>query len=118
MNPARTFVTGLIGGVRVETIEEPTMRDIRILDKLIDELAKGKGMDKILRRWGQPFSPSLTISAMATAGFIGSTLMYLDTTETTWTDEADARQRNGDQTNHEHCMDARFGNGPSLLGSA
>ena len=50
MNPARTLVTGVICGVRVETIEEPTMRDIRILDKLIDELAKGKAMDKILRR--------------------------------------------------------------------
>ena len=50
MNPARKLVTGLICGVRVESIEEPTMRDIRILDKLVDELAKGKAMDKILRR--------------------------------------------------------------------
>ncbi|WP_102957667.1 DUF2200 domain-containing protein [Mangrovicella endophytica] len=49
MNPARLLVTGLICGVRVETIEEPTMREIRILDKLIDELAKGRAMDKILR---------------------------------------------------------------------
>ena len=50
MNPARKLITGLICGVRVEDIEEPTMREIRYLDKLIDELAKGKPMDKILRR--------------------------------------------------------------------
>ena len=50
MNPARSQVTGVICGVRVETIEEPTMREIRILDKLIDELAKGKAMGKILRQ--------------------------------------------------------------------
>jgi hypothetical protein len=50
MNPARMLVTGVICGVRVETLEEPTMREIRILDKLVDELAKGKAMDKILRR--------------------------------------------------------------------
>ena len=49
MNPARTLVTGVICGVRVETIEEPTMREIRIRDKLIDELAKGRAMEKILR---------------------------------------------------------------------
>ena len=44
-----SLVTGVICGVRVETIEDPTMRAIRILDKLIDELAKGKKMEKILR---------------------------------------------------------------------
>ena len=48
-NPARMSVTGSICGVRVETIEEPVMREVRILDKLIDELAKGKPMAKILR---------------------------------------------------------------------
>lgn len=50
MNPARTSITGVICGVRVEEIEDPLMREIRYLDKLIDELAKGKTMDKILRR--------------------------------------------------------------------
>jgi hypothetical protein len=49
MNPARTLITGTVCGVRVEEIEEPTMREIRYLDKLIDELAKGKTMEKILR---------------------------------------------------------------------
>jgi hypothetical protein len=49
MNPARKLVTGVICGVRVEDIKEPTMREIRYLDKLIDELAKGKAMEKILR---------------------------------------------------------------------
>ena len=50
MNPARANVTGTICGDRVETIEEPLKRDMRILDKLIDELAKGKAMEKILRK--------------------------------------------------------------------
>lgn len=49
MNPARSLITGVICGVRVENIEEPTMREIRYLDKLIDELARGKAMEKILR---------------------------------------------------------------------
>ncbi|TAA56744.1 DUF2200 domain-containing protein [Shinella sp. JR1-6] len=49
MNPARTSIKGTVCGVRVETIEEPTMREIRYLDKLIDERAKGKAMEKILR---------------------------------------------------------------------
>ncbi len=49
LNPARTLVKGVICGVRIEDIEEPTMREIRYLDKLIDELAKGKPMAKILR---------------------------------------------------------------------
>ena len=50
MNAARSLVTGVVCGVRVEDIQEPTMREIRYLDKLIDELAKGKAMEKILRR--------------------------------------------------------------------
>ena len=49
MNPARALIKGVVCGVRVENIEEPTMREIRYLDKLIDELAKGKAMEKILR---------------------------------------------------------------------
>ena len=49
MNPARAQIKGLICGVRVEEIEDPLMRDIRYLDKLIDELAKGKAMEKIMR---------------------------------------------------------------------
>ncbi|MEQ8673619.1 MAG: DUF2200 domain-containing protein [Aggregatilineales bacterium] len=49
MNPSRALIKGVICGVRVENIEEPIMREIRYLDKLIDELAKGKTMEKILR---------------------------------------------------------------------
>jgi len=49
MNPARASITGTVCGVRVEEVAEPLMREIRYLDKLIDELAKGKAMDKILR---------------------------------------------------------------------
>jgi hypothetical protein len=49
MNPARAAITGTVCGVRVEEVEEPTMREIRYLDKLIDELAKGRKMEKILR---------------------------------------------------------------------
>jgi len=49
LNPARSRITGTICGVRIEEIEEPTMREIRYLDKLVDELAKGKAMEKILR---------------------------------------------------------------------
>jgi hypothetical protein len=49
LNPARTLITGVICGVRVENVEEPLMREIRYLDKLIDELARGKAMEKILR---------------------------------------------------------------------
>lgn len=49
MNPSRRLITGTICGVRVEDIKEPTMREIRYLDKLIDELAKGKALEKILR---------------------------------------------------------------------
>jgi hypothetical protein len=49
MNPDRAIVKGVVCGVRVEAIEDPLMRDIRTVDKLIDELAKGKAMEKILR---------------------------------------------------------------------
>lgn len=49
LNPARDQIKGVICGVRIEEIEEPTMREIRYLDKLVDELAKGKSMSKILR---------------------------------------------------------------------
>ncbi|MGB3304780.1 MAG: DUF2200 domain-containing protein [Thermomicrobiales bacterium] len=49
LNPARSLIKGVVCGVRVEDIEDPTMREIRYLDKLIDELAKGKAMEKILR---------------------------------------------------------------------
>lgn len=50
MNPSRTLIKGVICGVRVEDIEEPIMKEIRYLDKLVDELAKGKSMEKILRK--------------------------------------------------------------------
>jgi hypothetical protein len=49
LNPNRTLITGTVCGIRVETIEEELMRELRYLDKLIDELAKGKAMEKILR---------------------------------------------------------------------
>jgi hypothetical protein len=49
-NPDRRLITGVICGVRVEDIEEQTMQEIRYLDKLIDELARGKAMEKILRK--------------------------------------------------------------------
>ena len=50
LNPSRALIKGVVCGVRVEDIEEPIMKEIRYLDKLIDELAKGKTMDKILRK--------------------------------------------------------------------
>lgn len=50
LNPSRRLITGMICGVRVEDIKEPTMQEIRYMDKLIDELAKGKSMEKILRK--------------------------------------------------------------------
>ena len=50
LNPDRTKITGVVCGVRVEEVAEPLMREIRYLDKLIDELAKGKAMEKILRK--------------------------------------------------------------------
>ncbi|MFN3188408.1 MAG: DUF2200 domain-containing protein [Candidatus Paceibacteria bacterium] len=49
LNPDRILITGVVCGVRIEDIKEKTMREIRYLDKLIDELAKGKVMEKILR---------------------------------------------------------------------
>ncbi len=49
LNPLRSSIKGVICGVRVEEVEDPTMREIRYLDKLVDELAKGKAMEKILR---------------------------------------------------------------------
>jgi len=50
MNPLRRLITGLICGIRVEDIEEPIMQEVRYMDKLIDELARGKAMEKILRK--------------------------------------------------------------------
>lgn len=50
LNPNRKLIKGMICGVRVEDIQDPLMQEIRYLDKLVDELAKGKKMDKILRR--------------------------------------------------------------------
>jgi hypothetical protein len=49
LNPKRSLITGVICGVRIEEIEEKTMREIRYMDKLVDEVANGKAMDKILR---------------------------------------------------------------------
>lgn len=49
LNPSRTLITGMVCGVRVEDIEDPVMREVRYLDKLIDELAKGRSMEKIKR---------------------------------------------------------------------
>lgn len=49
LNPARALITGTVCGVRVEEVQEATMREIRYLDKLIDELARGKALDRILR---------------------------------------------------------------------
>lgn len=49
MHPARSLITGVVCGVRVETIDDPVMREVRYLDKLIDELARGRPMSKILR---------------------------------------------------------------------
>lgn len=50
LNPLRSQITGRVCGIRVEDIAEPTMREIRYLDKLVDELAKGKTMDTVLRK--------------------------------------------------------------------
>lgn len=49
LNPARRLITGVVCGVRVEDVTEPTMQEVRYLDKLIDELARGRAMEKILR---------------------------------------------------------------------
>ena len=50
LNPNRTLIKGSICGIKVELIEDPLMQNIRYLDKLVDELAKGKAMDKIMRK--------------------------------------------------------------------
>lgn len=50
LNPKRSLITGVVCGVRVEDIQDPIMREIRYMDKLVDELAKGKKMEKILRQ--------------------------------------------------------------------
>jgi hypothetical protein len=50
LNPNRNLVTGVICGVRIENIEDPLMKELRILDKLVDEIAKGRPMQKILRK--------------------------------------------------------------------
>lgn len=50
LNPSRNLIKGVVCGVRVEDIEDPLMQEIRYLDKLVDELAKGKSMEKILRK--------------------------------------------------------------------
>ncbi|OZD01348.1 hypothetical protein CH275_20065 [Rhodococcus sp. 06-235-1A] len=50
LNPNATLITGVVCGIRVESVEDPLMKKIRLLDKLIDELAKGKKMDKIMRQ--------------------------------------------------------------------
>ena len=59
IHPNSALITGLVCGVRVEAVEDPLMRHIRQLDKLVDELAKGKAMDKILRR--QPGAQDVAI---------------------------------------------------------
>ena len=50
LNPSRKLITGVICGVRIEDIQSPLMREVRYLDKLVDELAKGRAMEKILRK--------------------------------------------------------------------
>jgi hypothetical protein len=50
LNPSRSLITGTICGVRVEEIKHPLMREIRYMDKVVDELAKGKALEKILRK--------------------------------------------------------------------
>ena len=50
LNPSRALITGVVCGIRVEDIQEATMQEIRYLDKLVDELARGKAMEKILRK--------------------------------------------------------------------
>lgn len=49
LNPARSLITGVVCGVRVEQVEDPLMQNIRYLDKLIDELARGKALEKVMR---------------------------------------------------------------------
>ncbi len=50
INPSRALIKGVVCGVRVEDVKEPTLREIRYLDKLVDELARGRAIDKILRK--------------------------------------------------------------------
>jgi hypothetical protein len=50
INPSRTLITGVICGVRLEEIKDPLMKEMRYMDKLVDELAKGRAMEKILRK--------------------------------------------------------------------
>lgn len=52
LHPDRSLIKGVVCGVRVEEVEDPLMKQIRQLDKLVDELAKGKSMDKVLRQFG------------------------------------------------------------------
>ena len=59
LNPLRRLIKGVVCGVRVEDVEEPTMQNIRYLDKLVDELAKGKTMEKILRVPNKQYSKLL-----------------------------------------------------------
>jgi hypothetical protein len=54
LNPSASLITGVVCGVRVESVEDPLMQRIRYLDKLVDELARGKAMDKILRGSATP----------------------------------------------------------------
>jgi hypothetical protein len=61
MNPARSLITGTICGVRIEEIEEPLMREIRYLDKLVDELAKGEGDGEGFEGVGRPGSRRMRI---------------------------------------------------------
>ena len=65
LNPARTDIRGTICGVRIEEIAEPVMREIRYLDKLIDELAKGRPMEKILGRRAGKAGPQVVRMARA-----------------------------------------------------
>jgi hypothetical protein len=58
LNPDAALITGSVCGVRVEEVEDPLMQKIRYLDKLVDELAKGRPMDKVLRSAGAPTSPA------------------------------------------------------------
>ena len=50
LNPSRSLITGVVCGIRVENVEDPLMKKIRQLDKLVDELAKGKAIEKVLRQ--------------------------------------------------------------------
>ena len=58
LNPDAALITGSVCGVRVEEVEDPLMQKIRYLDKLVDELAKGRPLEKVLRSGGAPSSPA------------------------------------------------------------